>query len=122
LLSSGKGNPYHHPPTKRKELIKMKVIVYVNWREEEIITEKEYKEKMTEVKKDKEIFDDYKSSYLNDYIEEFIDKSPHPLNFETVFNLTEAERQKILDEVREGYENQVEEEFSDEWEEVEIDI
>ena len=100
----------------------MKVIVYVNWKEEEIITEKEYKEKIKEVKKDKENFNDYKSSYLNDYIEEFIDRSRYPLNFETVFNLTEAERQKILDEIKEGYENQVEEELSEEWEEVEIDI
>lgn len=100
----------------------MKVVVYVNWREEEIITEKEYKEKIKEVKKDEENFDDYKSSYLNDYIEDFIDASPYIKNFETVFNFTEADRQKILEDIREGYENQVEEEFSDEWEEVEIDI
>jgi hypothetical protein len=100
----------------------MKVIVYANWREEEIITEKEYKEKIKEIKKDKENFEDYKSSYLEDYIEDFIDRSPYPKNFETVFNLTETERQKILDDIREGYENQVEEDFSDEWEEVEIDI
>ena len=100
----------------------MKVIVYVNWREEEIITEKEYKAKIKEVKEDKENFDDYRVSYLNDYIEEFIDKSPYVKNFETVFNFTEAERQKILDEIKEGYENQVEEELSEEWEEVEIDI
>ena len=100
----------------------MKVNVYVNWREEEIITEKEYKEKIKEVKKDKENFNDYKSSYLNDYIKDFIDKSPYAKNFETVFNFTETERQKILDELKEGYEIQVEEDFSDEWEEVEIDI
>jgi hypothetical protein len=100
----------------------MKVIVYANWREEEIITEKEYKEKIKEVKHDKENFNDYKSACLNDYIEDFIDNSPYAKNFETVFNFTEAERQKILDEIKEGYENQVEEDFSDEWEEVEFDI
>lgn len=100
----------------------MKVIVYVNWKDEEIITEKDYKEKIKEIKKDKENFDDYKSSYLNDYIEEFIDRSPYAKNFETVFNFTETERQKILDEIKEGYEIQVEEDLSDEWEEVEIDI
>lgn len=100
----------------------MKVIVYVNWKDEEIITEKDYKEKIKEIKKDKENFDDYKSSYLNDYIEEFIDSSPYVKNFETVFNFTETERQKILDEIKEGYEIQVEEDLSDEWEEVEIDI
>lgn len=100
----------------------MKVIIYVSWKDEEIFTEKDYKEKIKEVKEDKENFDDYKGSYLNDYIEDFIDKSPYPKNFETVFNLTETERQKILDEVKEGYEIQVEEDFSDDWEEVEIDI
>ena len=100
----------------------MKVIVYANWEEEEIITEKEYKEKIEEIKTDKENFNDYKSSYLNDYIEEFIDNSPYPLSFETVFNLTEAERQKILDEIKKGYETQAEEDLSEEWEEVEIDI
>ena len=100
----------------------MKVVIYVKWKYEEIITEKEYKEKVDEIKKDKENFDDYKNSYLNDYIEEFIDKSPYPPNFETVFNFTEAERQKILDEIKEGYERQVEEDLSDEWDRVEIDI
>lgn len=100
----------------------MKVVIYVNWRENEIITEKEYKEKIKEFKNNKENFDDYKSGYLSDYIEDFIDRSPYAKNFETVFNFTEAERQKILDEVKEGYEAQVEEELSEEWEEVEIDI
>lgn len=100
----------------------MKVVIYVNWRENEIITEKEYKEKIKEFKNNKENFDDYKSGYLSDYIEDFIDRSSYIKNFETVFNFTEAERQKILDEVKEGYEAQVEEELSEEWEEVEIDI
>ena len=100
----------------------MKVIIYISWREEKVITEKEYKEKIKEIKNDKENFEDYKSCYLNDYIENFIDNSSHPKDFETVFNFTETERQKILDEIKEGYENQVEEEMSDEWEEVEIDI
>jgi hypothetical protein len=105
-----------------KGIDKMKVIIYVNWTEEEIITEKEYREKIKEVKKDKENFDDYKNSYLEDYIEDFIKRSSYPKNLETVFNFTEAERQKILDEIKEGYEVQVEEDLSDEWEEVEIDI
>ena len=100
----------------------MKVVIYVNWRENEIITEKEYKEKIKEFKNNKENFDDYKSGYLSDYIEDFIDRSSYIKNFETVFNFTETERQKILDEVKEGYETQVEEELSEEWEEVEIDI
>ena len=100
----------------------MKVIVYANWREEEIITEKEYKEKIKETKNDKENFEDYKSSYLEDYIEDFLNRTSYAKNFETVFNFSETERQKILDELKEGYENQVEEDLSEEWEEIEIDI
>ena len=100
----------------------MRVIVYANWEEEEIITEKEYREKIKEMKKDKENFDDYKSTYFNDYIENFIHESSYISSFETVFNFTETERQKILDEIKEGYETQVEEDLSYEWEKVEIDI
>ena len=100
----------------------MKVIIYINWKEEEVLTEKDYKEKIKEFKKDKENFDDYKSAYLNDYIENFIHESSYVSNFETVFNFTETERQKILDKIKKGYEIQVEEELSEEWEEVEIDI
>ena len=107
---------------KLKGIDKMKVNVYVNWRDEEIITEKEYKAKLKEIKEDKDIFDDYKGFYLNDYIEEFIDNSCYIKNLETVFNFTEAERKEILNEIKEGYENQVEEDMNDDWEEVEIEI
>lgn len=100
----------------------MKVVVYVNWSDEKIITEKEYKERLEKEKKNKANFDDYKDSHLNDYIEDFIDRSSYLRLFETVFYFTDAERQKILDEVKEGYENQVEQDLSEEWEEVEIDI
>ena len=105
-----------------KGIDKMEVNIYVNWRDERILTEKEYKEKIKAVKKDQENFDDYKSSYLNEYIEDFIDNSPYAEDFATVFNFTDTERQKILDEIKEGYEAQIEQDFSDEWEEFEIDI
>lgn len=100
----------------------MKVVVYVNWSDEKIITEKEYKERLEKDKKNKANFDSYKNFYLNDYIEDFIAKSSYLRLFETVFNFTDTERQKILDELKEGYENQVEQDLSEEWEEVEIDI
>ena len=100
----------------------MKVVVYVNWRDEEIITEKEYKEKIKEIKKDKENFEDYKDSYLNDYIKDFLNQSPYPECFDTVFNFTEVERQKILDKVKEGYEYQVEQDMTEDWDKIEIDI
>ena len=100
----------------------MKVIVYANWRDEEIITEKEYKEKLEERKTDKGDFEEYVSNYLSDDIEDYLIEKRETLSYARVFNLTEKERAEIIDGMRESFKNQVEEEFSDEWEEVEIDI
>jgi hypothetical protein len=100
----------------------MKVIVYANWREEEIITEKEYKKRLEEIKTNKENFEEYVSDYLSDDIECYLRDKREPLSFARVFNLTEKERAEIIDGMREGFKNQAEEEFSEEWEEVEIDI
>lgn len=100
----------------------MKVIVYANWREEEIITEKEYKEKLEKLKTSKADFEEYVSDYLSDDIECYLRDKREPLSYARVFNLTEKERAEIIDGMREDFKNQVEEEFSEEWEEVEIDI
>lgn len=100
----------------------MKVIVYANWREEEIITEKEYKEKLEKSKTDKTDFELYVSDCLSDDIEFYLRDKGEPLCYARVFNLTEKERAEIIDRMREGFKNQVEEEFSEAWEEIEIDI
>lgn len=100
----------------------MKVIIYVNWREEEIITEKEYKERLEEKKTNKQDFKRYVSDYLSDDIECYLRERQEPLCYASVFNLTDKERAEILDGMREGFKNQVEEDFSEEWEDIEIDI
>ena len=100
----------------------MKVTVYANWIEEEIITEKEYKKRLEELKTNKDGFEEYVSDYLTDDIESYLRDKREPLNFARVFNLTEKERAEIIDGMREIFKNQVEEDFSNEWEEVEIDI
>jgi hypothetical protein len=100
----------------------MKVIIYVNWREEEVITEKEYKEKLEEMKTDKKSFERYVSDYLSDDIESYLRDKREPLCYASVFNLTEKERKEIIDGMREGFKNQVEEDFSEEWEDVEIEV
>ena len=100
----------------------MKVIVYANWREEEIITEKEYKKKLEERKTNKHDFEEYVSDYLSDDIECYLRDKGESLSYARVFNLTEKERAEIIDGMRESFKNQVEEDFSDEWEEIEIDI
>lgn len=105
-----------------KGIDKMKIIVYVNWREEKIITEKEYKEKLEERITDKEDFKDYVSDYLSEDIECYLKEKNERVSYARVFNLTEKERAEIIDGMRESFKDQVEEDFSNEWEEVEIDI
>lgn len=100
----------------------MKVFVYANWREEEIITEKEYKKRLEERKTSKRDFEEYVSDYLSDDIESYLRDKRERIDYARVFNLTEKERAEIIDGMRESFKNQVEEDFSNEWEEVEIDI
>lgn len=100
----------------------MKVVIYVDWREKKVITEKEYKEKLGKLKTNKDDFEEYVSNYLSDDIEFYLMERKEPLCFARVFNLTEKERAEIIDEMRASFKNQVEEDFSLEWEKIEIDI
>lgn len=100
----------------------MKVIVYANWREEEIITEKEYKEKLEERKTNKHDFEEYVSDYLSDDIECYLRDKGEWIDYARIFNLTDKERAEIIDGMRESFKDQVEQDLSEEWEEVEIDI
>lgn len=100
----------------------MKVIVYANWEEEEIITEKEYKERLEKLKTNKYDFKEYVSNYLSDDIQGYLRDKKETVSYARVFNLTEKERAEIIDGMRESFKDQVEEDFSNEWEEVEIDI
>ena len=100
----------------------MKVIVYAHWREKEIITEKEYKKKLEELKTNKDNFEEYVSDYLSDDIECYLREKREPLSYARVFNLTEKERAEIIDGMRESFKNQVEQDLSEDWEEIEINI
>ena len=100
----------------------MKVIVYANWEEEEIITEKEYKKRLEEEKTNKYNFEEFVSNYLSDDIKCYLSNKRESITFARVFNLTEKERTEIIDGMREIFKNQVEEDFSNEWKEVEINI
>ena len=100
----------------------MKVIIYANWREEEIITEKEYKERLEKEKTNEHDFEEYASDYLSDDIECYLREKREPLDYARVFNLTEKERKEIIDGMREDFKYQVEGEFSNEWKKLEINI
>lgn len=116
------GNPYHYPHKKKKGNDNMKITLYIDWRGEKILTEKVYKTELERAKNDESSFEDYKIDSLEDYIEEYLDEKKCSHTFETVFNLSDNERKEILDNVRKGYLAQVEQDLTEEYEKITIDI
>lgn len=101
----------------------MKIKLYVSWKDEEILTEKEYNERVNNCLIDKDEFNSYKADYLNEEIEEYIRNHPSYLSdYETVFNFTEEDKNKILDNLRKRYEEDVKLNFKEDYDEVEIEI
>ena len=100
----------------------MKVNIFVDWHEEEILTEKEYKERLDKVLADKEQYRDYECDYLEEHIEEWLDEHHCSRTFKNVFHFSEEERKEILDVCRKGYEETVKQNFSEDWDEIEIEI
>jgi hypothetical protein len=101
----------------------MKINIYVNWDNREVLTETAYKAKVAEIKNDETNYDDYKddclSEEIGDYIQFTLDKVPTILN---VFNLTEEDKKNIFNNLRKNYEKQVEDDMETDWEEIEIDV
>lgn len=100
----------------------MKVKIFVDWREEKIITEAQAKEQLAEIKADKDNFQDYKIDFLQDAIEEWLDKHHCTKTFADVFNLAESEKKEILNTLRKWYEDSIESDFHSDWEEIEIEV
>ena len=101
----------------------MTIKIFVNWHDEEVLTETAYKAKVAEVKSDENNFDDFKGDYLADEIDDYIKytlhKTPNTLN---IFNLTEKDKKNIFDNLRKNYEKQVEDDMETDWEEFEIEV
>lgn len=75
----------------------MKVKLYVNWQDEEILKEKEYEEKILEAAKDREENDDYDFS---DFLDDYLDRNHGCCRSEQLaylFRMNEEERKKILE-------------------------
>lgn len=101
----------------------MKIKLYVNWKDEEILTEKEYRKTENKHLIDADDFNDYKNDYLNDEIEDYMRTHPsYYSNYDTVFNFTEEDRNKILDNLRKHYEEDVKRNLKEDYEEVEFEV
>ena len=100
----------------------MKVKVYVDWRNEEIITEKDYKDRLAEAKADKQDYGYYETDCLGEHIEDWLDNHHCTHTLRDVFQMSERERKEVLDMCRKGYEEMVEQNFADDWDECEFEI
>ena len=66
----------------------MKVKVYVDWQNEEIITEKDYKDRLAEAKADKQDYGYYETDYLSEHIEDWLDEHHCSHSLADVFNMS----------------------------------
>ena len=89
----------------------MKVTVYVNWREETIISEKEYKEMI--------------ENTTEDYVEsraDFCDWLVEAYNSEAVWFMDAEEKERVKDEYREACRDWAENEAYDYWKPYEVEV
>ena len=100
----------------------MKVKIFVDWQNETILTEKEYKERLIEALVDKENYRYYERDCLEEHIKDWLHKHHLFETLKSVFHLHENEKKEILNMCREGYEDMVEHNFAHDWEELEIEI
>ena len=100
----------------------MKIKVYVDWTNSRILTEKEYKDRLSVAMADKEEYRYYEQDCLEECIKEWLNKHNLFETFQAVFHLHENSKKEILKMCRESYEDQVKQDFSEDWEEVEIEI
>ena len=103
----------------------MKVKLFVDWNRAMIMNQKEGEAELASQLNDKDNYENYRGDYLNDIIEDWLKKKPevHYSEFyKKLFDLSAEERAEIEAKCRESYKEQVEDDFSNDWDEVEIDI
>ena len=100
----------------------MTVKIFVDWRNETVLTETEYKGRLIDILADKEEYRYYETDYLEEHIEIWLDKHHCTHTLKDVFNMSERERKEVLDMCREGFEELVEQNFAEDWEEIEIEV
>jgi hypothetical protein len=103
----------------------MKIKIFVDWTGARIMNQKEGEAELASQLNNKDDYEDYRGTYLNDIIEDWLKKKPevHYSEFyKKLFDLSAEERAEIEAKCRESYKEQVEEDFFDDWEEFEIDV
>ena len=89
----------------------MKVIVYANWQEREVISEKEYKNKIEESAKE----------YIESYAD-FADWLNGNYHADDIWEMSISVKAKIEEEYREACQCCAEEEVNDYWKPYEIEV
>jgi hypothetical protein len=103
----------------------MKIKIFVDWTGARIMNQKEGEAELASHLNDKDNYEDYRGTYLNDIIEAWLKNHPttHYTEFyKKLFELSAEERAEIEAKCRESYKEQVEEDFFDDWEEMEIEV
>jgi hypothetical protein len=107
---------------KEKEINKMKVKLYVNWREKEIITARELEEKIDNVINDVLQDRDVYAAELDDYLDSYYTK----IELFEALSDERINKEKFINEIREGVEEQVrdwnEGNIRSDYEEINIEI
>ncbi len=103
----------------------MKIKMFVNWDSEEIMTKAEADATLASKLGDKADYEDYRGTYFNDIIEEWLDEilQVHSSEYYTkIFDLTAEQRAELEAKCRESFEEQVKADFFNDWEEIEIEV
>ena len=103
----------------------MKVKIFVDWRNQEIMNQKEGEAELASHLNNKDNYEDYRGAYWEDIIKDWLDdkKEVHFSEYyKKIFDLSAEERAEIEAKCRKNYEEQVKQDFSDDWDEVEIEI
>ena len=95
----------------------MKIKLYVDWMNEEILNEKEYEKEILEYAEGREKDDSYSfAEFLDDYLE----REEQDLAY--LFNVNEKERKKILELWKENCLEVTRENFDDNYKVIEIEV
>ena len=97
----------------------MKIKLYVDWERGKILKEEEYEKEIAEFAKDRED-DDYE---FGDFLDNYFDRNLHNNNkLAYLFNLSEKEREKIIELWKEDCLETVRNNSNDDYEEIEIEV
>ena len=102
----------------------MKVKLFVDWDRAVIMNQKEGETELASQLNDKDNYEDYRGTYLNDIIEDwFNNQIVHSSEYyKKIFDLSAEERAEIEAKCRKSYEEYIKDDFFNDWDEVEIEV